>query len=92
MNTVNINSGGNVQFAVGSDNVVQIQGRDMLRESELKEYVAHLVQSRMTGVEDSDVWELADEFFGVDLNQKELDHVFRLLGSAKVEVEISWPS
>jgi hypothetical protein len=89
---VNINvttSGGSSQVAVGSSNVTQVQTTNPFDE-DLKRYVEFLCDNAVEDIENSTVWEMAEQFFGHDLEDTELEHVFKLLRAAKVEVTVTW--
>lgn len=87
--TVIVQSGGNVQIAVGSSGVTQIQSTNPFDEG-LKGYVQFLYDNAVEDIENSTVWEMAEQYFGHDLEDGELQHVFKLLGSARVEVNVTW--
>ena len=89
---MNINvttNGGSSQVAVGGSNVTQIQTTNPF-DAELKEYVKFLHENATLDIENSTVWEMAEQFFGHDLEDDELDHVFELLRTAQVEVTVTW--
>jgi hypothetical protein len=89
---MNINvttSGGSSQVAVGGSNATQIQTTNPF-DADLKEYVKFLHENATLDIENSTVWEMAEQFFGHDLEDDELDHVFELLRTAQVEVNVTW--
>jgi hypothetical protein len=88
--TVIVQSGGNVQIAVGGSGVTQIQTATNPFDQDLKGYVQFLYDNAVEDIENSTVWEMAEQYFGHDLEDEELQHVFKLLGSARVEVNVSW--
>jgi len=88
---VNINvttSGGSSQVAVGGSNVTQIQSSS--DDGHLKEYIRFLYENQVEDIENSTVWEMAEQFFGYDPEDEELKHVFELLRTAQVEVTVTW--
>lgn len=89
---MNINvttNGGSSQVVVGGSNVTQIQTTNPF-DAELREYVKFLHDNATLDIENSTVWEMAEQFFGHDLEDDELDHVFELLRTAQVEVTVTW--
>lgn len=83
-------SGGSSQVAVGSSSVIQIQGPTNPFDEDLKGYVQFLYDNAVEDIENSTVWEMAEQYFGHDLEDDELTHVFELLRSAHVEVIVTW--
>lgn len=91
MNSVTVHGGGNVQIAVGSNGVAQVQNVGLpMYDSDLRRYAEFLFQEHATAIENSSVWEMAEEFLGFELEDAELTHVFELLNTAKVQVIVSW--
>lgn len=89
---MNINvttNGGSSQVAVGCNNVTQIQSTNPFDE-DLKGYAKWLFEQHVIDIENSTVWEMAEQYFGHDLEDAELAHVFDLIGRADVEVMVAW--
>lgn len=87
---VNVVSGGSTQVAVGVSNVTQIQSSSDDDHGHLKEYIRFLYENKVEDIENSTVWEMAEQFFGYDLEPWALDEVFKLMGTATVEVTVTW--
>lgn len=92
MNVNVTTNGGSSQIAVGATNVVQVQGSTPNRSEALRGYVRHLYEVHAEDVENSSVWEMADQYFGYDLSDQELEEVFDLMSKANVEVVVTWKS
>lgn len=91
MNVNVTTSGGRSQIAVGSNNVVQnMSGSGNVTEQDLRDYIQSLYEQETIDVEFSTVWEMAEQHFGHDLNQAQLDRVFKLMREAQVEVTVTW--
>lgn len=82
-------SGGSSQVVLGGSTATQIQTTNPFDE-DLKRYVEFLCENAVEDIENSTVWEMAEQFFGHDLEDDELQRVFRLLRKAKVEVTVTW--
>lgn len=90
MNVNVTTNGGSSQIAVGATNVVQVQDNPRLTPHALRNYVRHLYEAQVDDVENSTVWEMAENYFGYDLSDQELEEVFDLMDSADVEVVVTW--
>lgn len=90
MNVNVTTNGGSSQIAVGCTNVVQVQEGTPDRSEALRGYVRHLYEVHAEEVENSSVWEMAEQYFGYDLTDQELDEVFNLMSKANVEVIVTW--
>lgn len=69
--------------------MVQIQGGNVT-DIDLKGYVKHLFEENCVDIENSTVWEMAETYFGHDLNQAQLDRVFKLMSEVDVDITVSW--
>lgn len=91
MNVTVNTSGGSSQIAVGSSGVTQTMGKTpRVDEEDLKRYVRWLFEQHAVDVENSSVWEMADQFFGHELHRDDLRSTYVLMNTAEVEVVVAW--